>query len=88
MWGGGYLYDFDFDGAPELADEEYGLICEFCIYKIVDNKSELLGSIENGSIKPEWVTIPEITLYYDEKNNEYFYVSNMICGKRKLIMQK
>ena len=78
---GNYLYDFDLDGVFEIIDFDYsGLLGELCICKIVDGKSNYFESIpyEHGWL--ERFTLPELTLYYDEPNDEYFYVNEHDFG--------
>ena len=71
----GYLYDFDLDGIPEIFRIFGDLWGELCIYKIVNEEiMEIECYIPINSVRTEWFTIPDITLYYDKLNNEYFYV--------------
>lgn len=70
----GYLYDFDLDGIPELFQFDYAVLGEISIYKAINGKVSNLGTIKYNSIHPEWFTVDNLTLYYDNTNEEYFYV--------------
>jgi hypothetical protein len=69
----GFLYDFDFDGIPELVhiqSNDYDLV-SMNIYSLASKNPILLGSIEaiNNLNYPY-----SFSLYYDEQNNSYFYI--------------
>jgi hypothetical protein len=75
----GYLYDFDIDGIPEwFYIDTSGLIGEMCICKLIDDKVFVIDEtilITQGNREEQWwFTVPNIDLYYDKLNNDYFYV--------------
>jgi len=69
----GYLYDFDLDGIPEAFYIDGGVYNELCIYKISSDGLVYIDKYPFNLVHPEWYTIPNITLYYDNSSDEYFY---------------
>lgn len=76
VFGGGMLYDFDFDNIPEIVIFDYGMEeTYYSIFKYDGSEFLYMGNIAaynhiEGS--------DNIALYYSENDNEYFYCANNI----------
>lgn len=76
-FGGGMLYDFDFDNIPEIVIFDYGMEeTYYSIFKYDGSEFLYMGNIAaynqiEGS--------DNIALYYSENDDEYFYCANNIA---------
>ena len=76
----GYLYGFDSSEIPMIFCLGNGLYGELVIYKFIENDFICIGSIPYEHWKTDWISVPDLTLYYDKSDNEHFYVNEYDYG--------
>lgn len=76
-FGGGMLYDFDFDNIPEIVIFDQGM--EETFYSIFKYDGSEFLYIGNIAAHNHIESSDNITLYYSENDDEYFYCANNIA---------